>query len=415
VWRAGAAAVGVTLASCGSPFPPVSDGDGAMTGTVELPDEPAFGGAPPVPAGVAANTTTTVAPSPFLPTTVPLPEGARAVTAAFTGDTLVHSPLWNQANRNAGGNGFDFTPMLAGLRPLLESVDLAVCHLETPIAPAGEELSTSPFYGVPVEIASAIGQAGYERCSTASNHVTDRGGAGIDRTIAALAEVGVAQSGMARTPAEIEPQVITSGELALSHLSYTYGYNGNSLPSGEEWRSALIDPARIIADATEARRRGAELVIVSLHWGAERLHDVTPDQRAIAEQLTASGTIDLIVGHHAHVLQPIEQINGTWVVFGLGNIISNLPLDGSSWPAASEDGAVVTTRLVIGADGVVSVDRPVVHPTWVDRHNGFIVRDVMAELVDPATPPQRRPALDASLARTTAVLGPFLPSPPPPP
>ena len=125
----------------------------------------------------------------------------------------------------------------------------------------------------------------------------------------------------------------------VAHLSYTFGYNGLRLPPGEEWRSALIDPQRIIADATQARQLGAEVVIVSMHWGIEGRRDVTPEQRAVAEQVTASGTVDLIVGHHAHVLQPIEQINGVWVIFGLGNMISNLPT-GPRWPAACQDGAV---------------------------------------------------------------------------
>ena len=81
---------------------------------------------------------------------------------AFTGDTLVHSPLWRGAQRLAaaeGRDGYDFAPMLARLQPLLEPVDLAVCHLETPIAPLGEALSTAPRYGVPEEVADAIAQA----------------------------------------------------------------------------------------------------------------------------------------------------------------------------------------------------------------------------------------------------------------
>ena len=72
---------------------------------------------------------------------------------AFTGDTLVHSPLWRRAAINADGSGYDFRPMLERLWSVLGPVDLAVCHLETPIAPEGEELSTAPTYGVPAEIA----------------------------------------------------------------------------------------------------------------------------------------------------------------------------------------------------------------------------------------------------------------------
>jgi poly-gamma-glutamate synthesis protein (capsule biosynthesis protein) len=326
---------------------------------------------------------------------------------AFAGDILPHSPLWGRAADNAaaaGRSGFDFGPMLGSLAPLLEPVDLAVCHLETPIAPAGEALSTMPLYGVPAEIADAIAAAGFDRCSTASNHTADRGVAGIDRTVEVLTAAGLGQSGMARTPDEIEPTVVDVNGIAVSHLSYTWSYNGLSLPKGEEWRSALIDPIRIVDDAREARRRGAELVVVSLHWGAEGVHEPTRYQRDVAAWLAASDSVDLIVGHHAHVVQPIEQVHGVWVVYGLGNILSNLPTS-SRWPAASQDAMVVTVDATVDPDGTVVVGRPVVHPTWVDKEAGWIVRLVGPELADPATPDGRRGRLTASLDRTTAVVG----------
>ena len=141
----------------------------------------------------------------------------------------------------------------------------------------------------------------------------------------------------------------------------------------------MIDPLRIVGDAIEARRLGAEIVIVSLHWGVEGRTAPSDAQRLIAEGLTASGAIDLIVGHHAHVLQPIEQVNGTWVMFGLGNILSNMPA-GEDWPAASQDGAVATVEFTVGADGEVAVAAPVVYPTWVDKNAGFVVRLVAADL-----------------------------------
>jgi poly-gamma-glutamate synthesis protein (capsule biosynthesis protein) len=332
---------------------------------------------------------------------------------AFTGDTLTHSPLWNGARRlaeEAGRDGFYFDPMLAPLTPLIEPADLAICHLETPIAPLGEEFSTAPRYGVPEEIVDAIAGAGYDRCSTASNHSLDRGSAGVVRTVEVLESRGIGQSGMARQPDEILPKVFTVAGVAASHLSYTFSYNGLLPPSGEEWRSAIIDPDRIVADAQSARSAGAEVVIVSLHWGAERIHTPTSEQRAIAERITASGVVDLIVGHHAHVVQPIEQVNGKWVVFGLGNILSNLPTS-SNWPAASQDAMVVTVELSVAADGIATVGRPVVHPTWVDKNANWIVRPIEIELARPDLPPGLREQLERSMARTAAVVGEFLAPP----
>lgn len=128
------------------------------------------------------------------------PGPTRAFTLAFTGDTLMHRPLVDQARDYASGAGFDFAPMFARISPIVSSVDLAVCHLETPVAPPGENLSTFPYYGVPAEVVAGLAAAGYDRCSTASNHTFDRGTAGIDATIGALETNGLAQSGMASDP-----------------------------------------------------------------------------------------------------------------------------------------------------------------------------------------------------------------------
>jgi poly-gamma-glutamate synthesis protein (capsule biosynthesis protein) len=303
--------------------------------------------------------------------------------------------------------------MFAEIAPLLDSVELAICHLETPIAPLGEALSTAPLYGVPVEIAAGIAAAGYDRCSTASNHSLDRGPAGIDRTVGALADVGVAQSGTARTAQEAQPSVFRVNGVGVSHLSYSYGFNGLTTPAGEPWRANLIDPDRIVADARAARQRGADVVIVSLHWGNERFREPTGDQRRVAEAVTASGAVDLIVGHHAHVLQPIEMVNGVWVVYGLGNLLSNHRLS-QWWPAEAQDGAIVTVRFALTPTGSgprdvrVDVGRPSIRPTWVDRDNGWVIRDVRSALGDPGLDAVRRQQLSESLARTSSVLGAFM-------
>ena len=327
----------------------------------------------------------------------------------FSGDTLAHSPLWRQAERNAaasGSSGYDFDPMMRELVPLLDDVDIAVCHLETPIVPEGEALSTFPLFGVPPEVIGMLARAGWDRCSTASNHAIDRGFAGIVRTVDTLDAHGLGQAGMARTPDEIEPRVFEQNGIEITHLSYTWSYNGLRLDEGDEWQSALIDPDRILADSLIARSLGAEIVVVSLHWGAEGVHEPTGYQRRVAERLTEPGIIDLIVGHHAHVVQPIEQINDTWVLFGLGNILSNLPTS-ARWPAASQDAAVVTVDFEVTSDGV-TVGRPVVHPTWVDKDAGWTVWLVQSELARDDIGAGQRGRLESSLARTGAVLGDYL-------
>lgn len=341
----------------------------------------------------------------------PHPHRARRATLAVTGDVLAHSPLWRGAAANAGGVGYDFRPMFADIAPRISAADLAICHLETPIAPVDEELSTDPLYGVPAEIVDGIAHGGHDRCSTASNHVLDRGIAGIDRTVEVLQAAGIAQSGMARTPAEIEPRLFETNGITMSHLAYTYGTNGVPIPADQPWRSALIDVDRIVADLTAARSMGSEFTIVSLHWGEEKQSEPTAEQRAVAERLTATGLVDLVVGHHAHVVQPIERVNGVWVAYGLGNVLSNHPA-ADHWPTSSQDAVVVTFDLGVDEAGTVTVERPVAFPTWVDKTDGWVIRDVLAVLGDPASPKRLRDAATTSLERTRAVLGDAIPATP---
>lgn len=338
----------------------------------------------------------------------------QTITFAFTGDVLSHTPLINQAKRTAIANSttelqldYDFRPMFLDIKPLISGVDIAVCHLETPIAPDGQKLSTFPLFGVPKEITTAIADAGFDRCSTASNHTYDRGNDGIDATINALQKAGVKQSGMAQTPEEIEPHVVVVKGIKLCHLSYTFSYNGLIMPDETQWRSAIINTQRILRDAKRARELGSQATIVSMHWGTEKDSNTNSMQTSIADELTASGLVDLIVGHHAHVVQPTNQVNGVWVMYGLGNVLSNLPTD-ERWPINSQDAVIATTSLTISSSGRAVFEKPVMHPTWVDKNNGWVIRDVQESLRSPTISYGLARELELSLGRTTQVLGDYI-------
>ena len=356
--------------------------------------QPALGGE----TSTVAPTTTVVA------TTVP---GPPSITMAFSGDILIHSQLWQKATEYNGGTGYDFSPMFARVKPLLDSVDFAICHLEVPIAPPGKQPSTFPLYGAPKEIVAAIAKAGYDHCSTASNHSLDQGNAGIDATVNEFDANGITESGMARVQTEIGPKVFEVNGIKFTHLSYAFGFNGLSLPAGEPWRSALIDPARIIADATKARSMGAQLVVVSMHWGNETVTAVTDYQRKAAKTITASGVVDLVIGHHAHVVQQIEKVNGIWTVFGLGNVLSFHPTR-KEFPPNSQDGMIVTVKLSLDSAGKAVVEKPIVYPTWVDKQNGIVIRPVLSDLADPSVSAATKSQLNISLTRTSGVVGDYI-------
>jgi poly-gamma-glutamate capsule biosynthesis protein CapA/YwtB (metallophosphatase superfamily) len=340
-----------------------------------------------------------------VPTKPSLP---RRFSLLAAGDVLSHTSVIQQASDDAGGAGFDFAPMFEVVRPIIEGVDVAICHLETPVAPPGTEPDgVYPTYGVPAAMVVGLRTAGFDRCSLASNHTIDKGAAGIDATLAAFDAAGLGHAGMARAPAEAAPATFDVNGVRVAHISATQDYNGLPIPNGETWRSNLIDPARIIAEAQQARTAGAEVVIVSLHWGAEGISDVTAEQRAVANAVTASGAVDLIVGHHAHVVQPIEQINGRWVVFGMGNMLSGMGDSTDCCGPRALDGMMVGVDIAEQADGTFVVEQPQVSPIYLARMP-YRILSVSAALADPTAAWGSPAALLGSLERTNAVVGAFV-------
>lgn len=305
----------------------------------------------------------------------------RRITIAFSGEELATRGTWPQAKRNAGGRGYDFRPMLARLRPLLGSVDLAICHLETPLAGPGVSRSDYPRYAVPPQLADAIEAAGYEGCSTASNHSIDRGSAGIRTTLNRLDALGLQHTGTARSARERgRTTMYAVGGVKIAHLSFTASFNG--LTPTEPWQANRLEPARILKDARLARRRGADIVVVSLHWGEEFRHDPTAYQRDVAARLLHGDAIDLIVGHHAHVVQPIRRVKGNWVAYGMGNSFSGMRDELSH--AHVQDGYVLVAVVERGPHGW-HVEKVRFAPTWVVPGT-FVVRLVGPSIDDGALP-----------------------------
>lgn len=343
----------------------------------------------------ATATSTTEAPS--TTTTVP---GPSAITLAFAGDLLPHMPLVDQAAAygDTVGRPYDFAPMLAPMAPILEAADVAICHMEVPLAPPGEAVTSYPSFGAPPEIVEGIRSAGYDGCSTASNHSLDRGRAGLKHLLDRFDQQQLRHAGTARVPAEgggVATVYDVQG-VRVAHLSYSYDFNGYKIPADAPWSVNQIDPARIAGDAATARAGGADLVVVSLHWGDEYRHDPSADQRSVADQLLPSPDIDLIIGHHAHVVQPIEVVDGTYVVWGLGNQLSNQTQD------PRRDGLTVVVSAGRTGDGwgVSSIEAV---PTFVEL-GSFRVLPVVATLADPSTPAALRADLSASYDRTHEVL-----------
>ncbi|AZP21829.1 CapA family protein [Streptomyces aquilus] len=257
----------------------------------------------------------------------PAAGAARGFTLVASGDVLPHSSIIDRARFDAGGTGYDFRPMLSGVEPLVSRADLALCHMET-VYGANGDYTGYPAFKSPPEVAKGLAATGYDGCSTASNHSLDDGADGIRRTLDALDREGVRHAGTARTEDEARTvTILRAGAAKVAHLSYTYDTNGYPLPAGQPWAVNLIDENKIVNDARAARAAGADVVVVSVHWGTEWQDAPDDRQLTLARSLTAARTgdrpdIDLILGTHAHIPQAYEKVNGTWVIYGMGDQIA---------------------------------------------------------------------------------------------
>ena len=251
----------------------------------------------------------------------------RSISIVSSGDILLHERLWAQAKADGVDGNWDFYPQLADLEPEISSADLALCHLETPLAEPDVDYQGYPTFNAPPQITEAIIKLGFDMCGTASNHSLDQGFSGLTRTIETLEAAGIPFTGTANSAeAASQPLVIdvqtANGVVKVGILSYTYGFNGFERDADKLWSANLIDPVVIIAEAKLARSQGAEIVIAKMHWGDEYTNKANEFQTSVAQELADSGQIDLIDGSHSHSVQPITQIGNTWIAYSHGNFVA---------------------------------------------------------------------------------------------
>ncbi|MDA9359576.1 CapA family protein [bacterium] len=346
------------------------------------------------------------------PTPTPLPVISR--TLVFTGDVLSHTPVIAQALRygaapevdTAGGGVvpliYDYRPMFAELAPRLDRADLAICVLETPVSADNIGLDGYPTFEAPRELPDALAAAGYDGCSTASNHSFDRNVDGIHVTLDQMDRVGLGHAGMARSAAEAAtPRIYDVDGVAVAHLSYTYSLNGFRLPEDQPWLVNLNEVDAIVDEATRAREAGADLVVLSIQWGNEYQRKPSAEQLSLAVSLTGSGMVDLIMGNHVHVVQPVAVVNDVPVVYGLGNSLSNQ--SDNCCRTGTQDGVLVEATVIGNVDTGYRVSGLAFAPTWVDRSDYTIV-DLLAALDDPDLDPSVRLVYERSFERTVEAM-----------
>lgn len=335
----------------------------------------------------------------------------RQFTVVAGGDIVPEIPVLEAgAAAAAPGARFAFGPMFAPVRTVVEAADLAICHLETPVGPPGAEPGlrgrTPGGAGLlltPYELAVGVREAGFDRCSTASNHSNDFGAAGIAWTLDVLDELGLGHAGTARTVAEATtPALVAVRGVRVAHLAYSR-YSNTPL-TGEGWRIASARTvAEVVRDVEAARQAGAEVVIVSVHVLKEQEPGPIAQDRQFVADLTAAVRVDLVIGHGPHVVQPVEQLNGAWVYWSVGNFVSGMGRPGSTrYGPRTLDGLLADVRFVERARGGFDVI-----PGAVAICNEMTDRTVypaVSALADPLIDPELGSQLADCLARTRAVV-----------
>lgn len=276
----------------------------------------------------------TPAPEPA-PAAPPAPREVIRVRLAAVGDVIPHGDVLRAAaaadRRDAQGrslNNAGFDALLAGVRPALADADLTFANLETPVAPASGS-RTIPFrFNAPPALLAALWHLGVRLVSVANNHIYDQQRAGLVESLRRLDRSGLVYAGAGRTcerayaARHFELQGIRFALLAASGL-----YNRDLNAAADAPCAAELDERRLLAGVRRARLAGAELVLLSLHWGDEYHTRPSAAQIALAHRLLDGG-VDVLLGHHPHVLQPVEVYRAAdgricLVAYSLGNFLSN--------------------------------------------------------------------------------------------
>lgn len=238
----------------------------------------------------------------------------------MVGDALIHSTLYQDAKTNYG---YDFKPMLERIKPIASKYDLEYYNQETILG--GEELGLSnyPRFNSPYEVGDAFIDAGFNLVSLATNHTMYKGEQGVLNSLAYWnKQKNVLTAGSYSSFEDRDRKVIKEiNGIKYAFFSYTTWTNGLSTPTGKEYLNNVYNEELVKADIERVKKE-ADVIIVAMHCGTEYSTGISDTQVEIANYLANLG-VDIIIGSHPHVVEPIEFIGKTMVIYSLGNFISD--------------------------------------------------------------------------------------------
>lgn len=328
------------------------------------------------------------------PTTEAVPQGpykVSTVTVGSAGDVLLHIPVLNGSKQSDGTYNFD--KIFTYVSSRIKGCDYFVANLETTLAGTedGRKYSGFPCFNSPDAILDSLKKAGVDCLLTANNHTYDTGAHGVKRTLSKIKETGLDSTGTRQTETDKKYLVKDVKGIKLGIACYTYetehegGKALNGIPVGSE-TAKLINSfdytdinkfyEEIGADLTAMKTEGAEVTMVYIHWGNE--YQLSPDshQKEIAQKLCDMG-VDVIIGGHPHVIQPVDLITSTdgthktVCVYSVGNMVSNQRRNLMGLKTGhTEDGLIFEVTISEYSDGTVLIEKVKSVATWVHLYSG---------------------------------------------
>lgn len=246
------------------------------------------------------------------------------ISIAAVGDLLIHSRVYNEAEQADGS--YNFLPMFEAVAPYLKEPTITVANQETIMGGKELGLSTYPAFNSPFELGDNLKELGVDMVTMANNHTLDRGEKAIQNAIGHYEKIGMLYTGSFKSEEDRkEIRVVEEEGIRVAFLSYTYGTNGIPVPEGKDYLVNLIDKEVMEKDINEAQNV-ADIIVLCLHFGNEYERVPNNEQRSLA-QWAADVGVDVVIGHHPHVLQPVDWIEGKdgnkmLIAYSLGNFLS---------------------------------------------------------------------------------------------
>lgn len=247
-----------------------------------------------------------------------------SASVVAVGDNLIHPVVYNDAK--VGSNKYDFKPMYKHVKSNIQQADFAYVNQESPIGGDDKPYSGFKQFNTPSDVTKAIVDSGFNIINGANNHSLDQGDSGVTNHINAWKPYrhDVLFSGVFKSQKESEAvHTITRNGITVSLLCYTYGTNGQI--SQYPYTVKTFDEATIKKDVRKAKEH-SDAVIVSAHWGNEN-HTMPNEKQQKYAQLFADEGVDVVLGMHPHVIQPVKWVKGknqhrTLVAYSLGNFLN---------------------------------------------------------------------------------------------